>query len=229
MKLGFVLSLGAAIFLAHNRPVYGQWTASAYLGKSFSHAADVRVRETIGTDVTFRGVSFDDRSFQSPQYYGVRAGYATLGWLGIEGEFIHFKVYGRVNDAVPASGTMTGNVAPSVLVQQYNLSHGLNLLVGNVVVRRELRRKLRLGLRAGAGVAIPHAEIRAFSQAVDEYELHGAALHLSSGVEWDLRSGFYMLGEYKFTYTHPRFELGSWRIENRFATHHLVGGIGIRF
>jgi opacity protein-like surface antigen len=140
-----------------------------------------------------------------------------------------------VDETVPASGTLpiigkvTGALAPAVVMQQYNVSHGLNLLLANFVLQSELTARLNLAFRTGVGVTIPHPEIRAFGQALDQYERHGVALQLAGGVQFNLTPRLYWLGEYKFTHTKPRFEPGSASIENSFATHHVVTGLGLRF
>jgi hypothetical protein len=123
----------------------------------------------------------------------------------------------------------TATLSPADVVQQYNVSHGLNLLFGNLVLQREVVPRLDLAFRAGLGMAIPHPEIRAFGQALDRYEHHGAALQLSGGANFALTTHLSWLAEYKFTTTSPRFEVGSATVENAFRTHHVVTGIGIRF
>jgi hypothetical protein len=215
--------------------VFGQLTVSAYLGKSHTPKAGVHVIRPPDTDVFFDGVSFEDRSFRRPLYYGIRSGYMVTPAAGIEAEFIHIKVFARVNEPVmasgrlPATGGITTTLAPATVLQQYNISHGLNLLLGNFVLKRELRPRLDLSFRAGLGMAIPHPEIRAFGQALDEYQRHGAAVQFAGGAEFELTRGLFWLGEYKFTNTSPRFEIESAAVENTFATHHVVTGIGFRF
>jgi len=212
-----------------------QWAASAYIGKAHTADADIHVADGATSSVKFNNVGFDDRSFEGPLYYGVRAGYTFTHTVGFEGEFIHIKAFARVNEPVSASGSLAtvGNVAtrlaPAVVLQQYSVSHGLNLLLGNLVFRHELRDRLNVSFRAGLGVALPHPEIRAFGAALNEYQFHGAAIQLAGGGEFDLTRRVFWLGEYKYTTTKQRFEPGAATIENTFATHHLVTGLGFRF
>ena len=78
-------------------------------------------------------------------YYGYRVLWTRLrqGRIGFEAELIHLKVYadtaapvsvrGRILDA-PVDRTMRlGDV-----VERFSISHGLNLLFGNLVLRRPL-------------------------------------------------------------------------------------------
>jgi hypothetical protein len=211
-----------------------QWSVSAYLGQTESHGGDIQAIQSPDTDITFADVSFDDRSFDRPLYYGLRGGYMFTPSTGAEVEFIHMKAYARVDDPVLASGRLLGRaitaaMAPNVVLTQYDVSHGLNLLVGNYVRRFQIHPRVDLGLRAGLGLVIAHPEIRAFGEAVDEYQLHGPAVHLAAGVEYEVATRLFLLGEYKFTATQPRFEFDSVAVENKFYTHHITFGFGVRF
>jgi len=232
MKFWLCLFFSTAVPLVAS----AQWTAAAYIGKTHTADADIRVISRPTTDVLFNNVAFDDRSFQSPLYYGLRAGYMLTRSTGIETEFIHIKAFARVNDPVaargslPALGNVNTTVAPASVLPQYGVSHGLNLVLGNFVWRHELSHRLALTVRPGLGVAVPHPEIRALGgAALEEYQLHGAAIQIAGGGDFELSRHVFWLAEYKFTTTRPRCELGSVTVENTFATHHLVTGLGFRF
>lgn len=90
---------------------------------------------------------FRSRSFDPPLYYGFRGGYflPRLPSLGFEAEFIHLKVYSNPHQRVRASGSRRGvpvdrELALGEVVQQYSISHGVNLLLFNVAARRGARR-----------------------------------------------------------------------------------------
>jgi len=189
------------------------WTAAAFLGRASTADADIHVTN-LNTDVTFHDVRFDDRSFQSPPYYGYRVGFAFKPAAGVEGEFIHMKAFARVNAPV---------------LQQYNVSHGLNLVLANFVSRQRLADRFAVALRAGSGFAVPHAEIRAFGEAVDEYQVHGAVFQVAAGLEAGLSRRVFVIAEYKITATRQRFEAGDGVIGNTFRTQHVIGGVGFRF
>jgi hypothetical protein len=209
----------AFLALVQAVPIAGQWQAAAYVGKAVTANTTLRISPAAGAVVlVFKDFQFEDRSFQTPLYYGLRGGYMIGPRIGVEGEFIHVKVFGRVEDLPPA-----------LQVQQYNVSHGLNLLLANFVFRRVLTDRFDLALRGGIGIGIPHPEIRMLGEALEKYQIRGAAFQTSGGIEFKLASRLLWLGEYKFTGTNPRFELRSSRIENRFLTHHFVTGLGIRF
>jgi len=192
-----------------------QWNAAAYVGKTHTANADLHVEQLSGTTVVLKDIGFDDRSFRPPLYYGLRGGYLFKPTVGFEAELIHVKAFARL--------------PPAIAIQQYNVSHGLNLLLGNLVLQRQIVRRVNLSFRTGLGVAVPHPEIRAFGETLERYEIHGLAVQLAAGANFQLARHVFWLAEYKFTTTKPRFEIGAARIENTFSTHHIVSGVGFRF
>jgi lipid A oxidase len=214
---------------------FAQWNASAYIGKTHTLKADIHVLRPSDTDIVFKNAGFDDRSFRKPLYYGLRGGYIFKGSAGVEAEFIHIKAFAQLDRPVVAERDVQGviqtsaRMVPAVVIQQYNVSHGLNLLLGNFVLQREITERVDLSLRAGLGVAIPHPEIRAFGQVLERYERQGAAIQFAAGTNLAVTRHLFWLGEYKFTTTNARFQIGSATIQNAFSTHHIVSGFGVRF
>jgi hypothetical protein len=152
------------LFLAS--PLFAQWDIAAYMGKSITHAADVRVIQPPATDLVFRDVSFEGESFTPPLYYGFRVGYGIRHALAVEGEFIHAKVIGQVNTVSEVRGTLAGveqrgTLPLATLVERYSISHGLNFVLANGAFRHDIANRFRMVLRAGAGFAVPHLEFRA--------------------------------------------------------------------
>src|SRR5688572_28637274 len=118
-------------------PCRAEWQAAAYLGGAHTQNTDVHIRQPgLGTDLTFRDVSHRGESFESPQYYGVRAGYFFTRNFALEGEFIHLKVFANLERPVETSGTLTGaavsgHLPMNTFVQRFSVSHGMNLLLVN--------------------------------------------------------------------------------------------------
>ena len=197
-------------------PLCSQWYAAAYAGATKTHAADVRVSRVANPDVVLPKVRFEGRSFSRPLYYGIRAGYMLRPSIGLEGEFIHLKVFAR-------------DLPRGSVLQQYNISHGLNLVLGNVVWRRSIADRVGGAVRVGLGPTIPHVEVRMIDESVDEYRLGNIAAQFSGGVEAQLKNRMWWTGEYKYTMTKQQFDLVNSDVENVFATHHFVTGIVFRF
>jgi lipid A oxidase len=179
-------------------PASAQWYAGVYLGANTTPPADVTVKGP-GYDMTFRDVDFEAKSFTSPQYYGWRIG-RFLGEdrrLGVELEFIHLKVIAHPEDLGPD-------------VTRYQMTHGLNYLVVNLMHRIPVGRTaygdapVSIISRAGAGITLPHAETTIFGQEQEQYEYAGPGAHASIGVNIKLKGRLALMTEYKLTYAKPR-------------------------
>ncbi len=200
------------------------WSIAAYLGASFTRPAtlvlterssDGRTRDT----VTWPDVSFASRSFASPPYYGYRVTWfpGRARHLGLGAELTHLKVY-----------------APSDLPEQpiltrFSISHGLNLLTANVVWRERATERVFLTARAGAGVAIPHAESTVRGVDQEQYEVSGVALQATVGPELIVSRYLRAFAEYKLTTAAPVVSVAGGTISGRYSSQHLTAGMGIEW
>ena len=222
----------------------GGWVISAYLGGALTSSSPLTVSQpSQGTDLTFGGVRFRSRSFDPPLYYGVRGAYfiRRAPSLGVEAEFIHLKVFADPQQRVRVTGlrrgaTLGGELPLGEIVQQYSISHGVNLLLFNVAARRVTGRgakapggRLVLTARAGAGPTLPHTESSVEGRRQEQYELGRLAWQAAGGAELSLWRGLYLLGEYKFTRTRQRGKVSSGTAESLLRTHHGVFGLSYHF
>src|SRR5713101_7937747 len=53
----------------------GEFVASVFTGVALTQDDDLRLRQAGGTDLTFHGVSYRGKDFESPIYYGARLAY----------------------------------------------------------------------------------------------------------------------------------------------------------
>lgn len=175
-----------------------QWYAGVYTGANTTSPADVTVKGD-GYDITFPDVSFEAKSFTSPQYYGWRLGrfFDEGRRFGLELEFIHLKVIAKPEDLGPA-------------VTRYQMTHGLNFLVLNLTNRIPLGRsaygepRVALITRAGAGITLPHAETTILGAAREQYEYAGPGAHAAVGLDVRLKGRLSLVSEYKLTYAKPQ-------------------------
>ena len=222
----------------------GGWVVAAYVGGARTAASRLRVSQpSLGNDLSFEGVRFASRSFDPPLYYGFRGGYFSgrAPSLGVEAEFIHLKVYSDPQQRVRAAGTRRGatfarELPLGEIVQQYSISHGVNLLLFNVAARHQAGRdadspkgRLILTARAGLGPTLPHTESSVDGQRQEQYEVGRLAWQAAGGAELRLWRGAYALGEYKFTRTRQRGEIFSGTAESLLRTHHGVFGLSYHF
>ncbi|MGH9882949.1 MAG: hypothetical protein ACRD6N_16045, partial [Pyrinomonadaceae bacterium] len=217
---------------------------AAYVGGAHTAASSLLVSQpALGNKLTFQDVRLSSRSFDPPLYYGVRGAYFMdrIPSVGFEAEFIHLKVFSNPQQRVRVSGLRRS--APIVdelplgeIVQQYSISHGVNLLLFNVVARHRINRtaeapdgRLILTVRGGAGPTLPHTESSVEGQRQEQYELGSLGWQAAGGAEVKLWRGLYALGEYKFTRSKQRGKVFSGTAESLLHTHHGVFGLSYHF
>ncbi|MBI4886380.1 MAG: hypothetical protein HY824_04765, partial [Acidobacteria bacterium] len=124
----------------------------------------------------------------------------------------------------------------SSVVQRLAMSHGLNFLLANVIVRREFgpagaggTRRIAVVARAGAGPTVPHAESTIDEAARNQYESGGIGAQAGGGVEIALWRGVGLLGEYKFTWATPEINVPGGQATIPARSHHVAFGLACRF
>ncbi|HEV3468930.1 MAG TPA: hypothetical protein VG148_06385 [Pyrinomonadaceae bacterium] len=222
----------------------GGWVVAAYAGGARTADTPLSVSQpALGTALTFRDVSLRSRSFDPPLYYGFRGGYflRRLPAVGFEAEFIHLKVFSDPRQRVRVAGLrrgvpVEGELPLGQIVEQYSVSHGVNLLLFNVAARRGLWRgedapdgRLILAARFGAGPTLPHTESSVEGLRQEQYEVGRPAWQAAGGAELKVWRGLYALGEYKFTRTRQRGRIHSGTAESLLRTHHGVFGLSYHF
>ncbi|HKY44843.1 MAG TPA: outer membrane beta-barrel protein [Pyrinomonadaceae bacterium] len=222
----------------------GGWVIAGYLGGAHTSASDLTISQsTLGNNLTFERVRFSSRSFDPPLYYGFRGGYFLdrMPFLGFEAEFIHLKVFSNPQQQVRVSGQrrnnpLGGDVHLGDIVQQYSISHGVNLLLFNVAARHRMRRdvdaphgRVIVAARVGLGPTLPHTESRIEGAAQEQYELGRVSWQAAGGAEFKLWRGWYVFGEYKFTRSKQRGKVSAGTAESLLRTHHGVFGVSYHF
>jgi hypothetical protein len=160
----------------------------------------------------------------------------------VSGEFIHAKMYARLNDRVQVDGTRGGSPVSSRepvsdTFQQLSFSHGHNMLL--VSGQRRWFPGGERGVGAGhiqprigfgIGAALPHVEVITASSTTDEYQFAGFAVQFLGGVDIDLSKHLALLLEYKLTYADIEADLtGGGRLEVAPLAHHLAIGLSVVF
>jgi hypothetical protein len=118
----------------------------------------------------------------------------------------------------------------NAIVQEFQMTHGVNLVVFNVVMRRPLvnsgRLPVSLDLRLGAGASLPHGETTVGGRAVHHYEYGGPGAQAAAGVRVAIVPRIAAVAEYKFTYTRPTIDVvdggTGW---TTLLSHHIVWGV----
>lgn len=240
--LSVVAAVTASLFMS--TPARAESVATFYFGDIWTNDADVRLVETGDTDLDFRAVAWDGKSFESPRYWGLR----YIHWFkesphwGVSGELIHAKMYARLNDTVQVEGTRGGSPVsgPERLgdtFQQLSFSHGHNMLLvsgqrrwfpgaGRGVGAGRIQPRIGFGI----GAALPHVEVITASSMTDESQFAGFAAQILGGADVDLSKHLALLLEYKLTYADINADLtGGGRIEVAPLAHHLTFGLSVVF
>jgi opacity protein-like surface antigen len=193
----------------------GEWLLAVYLGAAHTVSAPLSLPSVQFVSADYRG-----ESWRLPFYDGYRVSYfpARRTAVGLEAELIHLKVY--------------TNLPPESVVQRFSMSHGLNLVLANVVARRTLhvsvQGPVRLTARAGAGPTVPHVESTIGGVSKEGYQVGSLALHAGAGVEIPVARHFSVLAEYKLTRAHEHVNVGGGDARGVFLSHHGVVGIAWR-
>ena len=234
----------------------------AYMGAPHTYPSAVRIEKEGAYDFTIDPVHWKAQPFKSPVYYGARvARWFTGGRTGMMVDFIHSKAIADRKKEAAFSGTLDGKPLPprakiSEIVKKLEFSHGHNLLTLNGLLRLpNIGARVSPYVGAGAGVLLPHTEVKLTNgdSRTYEYNYAGPAGQALIGLEFRL-SRMSVFLEYKFTYAQYEAPLsqmnGSWlfldiwrqfqrwmngeeppggHVSTRLSSHQLVGGLAVRF
>lgn len=231
-----ILMLGTLVLLTFPVPASAQWYLEGALGGNHTLDTNVSIRQT-STDLAldFHDVRFAAVPNAPRRYYAVRAG-QRWGRLGWEVEQIHLKAVAdtsRAYDVTVVSGTPPAQGAQpmNLVVQEYEMTHGVNLVVLNLVFRRALgdpaTGRMTAALRVGAGASFPHAETTVNGGSVHHYEYGGPGGQAAAALYVRLWPRVAALAEYKFTYTRPRIDIDGGTGWTTLVSHHLVAGVSL--
>ena len=234
----------AGVLLAVPSPARADWMLSAYLGGVWTQPSTARLDQPAQrTSLEFIDLHYRSESSRPRQYYGYRIGWIPRSrrWMAIEGEHVHSKVFAETGDIRRLRGTLGGvpidvSQKVSLIAEDLSMSHGLNFIFGNFVIRREFgaelgsgRRRATAAVRVGAGPTIPHAESTIGGVTRGQYEYGGIGAQVGGGIEVAVWRGLLVLGEYKFTGTEARISVDSGEAAIPARSHHVVGGVAFRF
>ncbi|MFZ2449425.1 MAG: hypothetical protein WAW36_02770 [Methylovulum miyakonense] len=221
-------------------------TVGLYAGQSFTDNGDLNLTQG-KTNLNFSDVSWDDKSFEEPIFYGARIGYwfeDAPNW-GLSIDFAHLKNYLEYDknaqvSGVDANGNSVNGVQPITdHIQDFNMSHGVNTLTFNGQYRwfpagqrdQTLLGRMQLYTGLGAGFSVPHVE--AMINGVQTYEYQagaGPVVNGMMGVNYDIYSFISGFAEYKLTYVDVEDDLtGGGTINTETVNHQLIFGLAAHF
>jgi len=221
-----------------------EFVISGFGGAAFTQDNELRLKQAGGTDLTFHGVSYEGRDFQSPQYYGVRLSYflSEHPHWGFGLEFIHAKIYLDRSETVQVSGSRAGapvNDSERVAdtINSFSISHGLNFLTADLIYRwfpaergASVAGRFQPYAGLGVGALIPHVESDIGGVKAEEYQWRGPGVQAFLGTNFDVTRHWSLFVEYKFSYANlDELSIPGGSISLEPLSHHLVAGISFRF
>lgn len=234
------VALFAVVLLLHVSPLGAEARFSAYTGTSWTRDSDLRVTQPgLGTDLVARDVHWDAKATQPAPYYGLRLTYfdARRPAWGAALDYTHYKMYADTGRVVNVEGRWRGAPAGGSVplnqhVQQFELSHGVNVISLNGLYRWIDPRLGQLEPYAGVGVAHyrPHAESMVGGLPFETgYQPSGFGYQVLAGAHYRMtdRTGVFI--ETKFNSGTARVDIASGRAETPLRTVHLVGGVSYGF
>jgi hypothetical protein len=233
-----------AVCLACPRAAAAQWYVAGYLGANHTLAAPIAIDQPeVGTALQFDAVAFEARPFASPQYYGARVGrlFGERRRFGVEFEWFHPKVYAITSDAVHVAGRHRGaaidtTVRMDTLVQRYSMSHGMNFILFNAVMRIPMSAgagsflsRVAITGRAGAGPMLPHGESQVDGEVQEQYEIAGAGFQLAGGADVRLAGRLSAIVDYKFGHASPEITVAGGTGHTTANLHQVAFGLAFGF
>jgi hypothetical protein len=236
-----LLLLVCAFGLLVATPASAEWVIGAFAGGCRTRDTHLTLTlPSVQTSVALSPVHYDSESFEFPIYYGYRiAAFPHARWFGLEGEFVHLKVVADTSRSVAVEGVLRGITVRdrrvlSEVIERFSISHGVNLLLVNVVLRRrasgwtDTRPPLwMLMARMGAGASIPHPESTMDGVSSEGYEWGALSVQGSAAAEVRVGGPVYLSGEYKLTRTTQNVTVTYGSARTPLVTHHVAVGISV--
>jgi hypothetical protein len=224
---------------------YAEISLALFAGQSMIDNGDLNLKQA-STDMNFHNVSWNDRSFEEPIFYGAKLGYwfTQLPNWGISVDFSHLKNYLNYNDTVSIDGVrngiaVSGKEPISATIQDFNMSHGLNTLTFNGMYRwfptgqrdQSFLGRMQLYSGLGAGFSIPHVEATVGKDITYEYQWGaGPAVNGMMGINYDVYKFLSGFVEYKLTYADVEAELNNGgTINTETVNHQIIFGLAAHF
>ncbi len=200
------------------RAAHADWLLGVYLGAAATSSNTLTITPAIGPPASAGIIRYKGEAFRSPIYYGYRVGWMRGDHgLGAEVEFTHAKAIARD----------TG----SLFLTQFEQSHGLNFLLGNIAYRSPLacNGRCAVAVRGGAGISTPHVESTFRNTHQEQYQYGGIAWQVGAGAEFRIWQFVYGIADARITrVSEKHLRAAGAEIAGAFFTRHVDFGIGLR-
>lgn len=238
--------ISIAVLIGAQFTAFAQTFVSLYTGTSLTRRSDLHIAQpSTNSDATFHDVTWAARPFSQAPYYGYRLMhyFENSPHWGFSLDYTHYKIYARTNRVVTVAGFWNGlpvneSARLDQRVQDFNVSHGVNMVAGNMLYRWRRRPDAnfpagRLQPYVGAGLVgyIPHSESTINHQSIDgRYQTSGLGYQTLAGLQYGLVKRFSTFVETKFNGGTAKVDTaGQGRAETQLRTLHILAGISLKF
>jgi lipid A oxidase len=177
-----------------------------------------------GATADHRNFDWEGKPFQMPPYWGAQI---THWWnrgasWGLALDYTHTKAYADLN------------FATDPVYSHLEFTDGNNLFMLNLMYRFNPMFDGRLTpfVGVGAGIAVPHVEVKLKNGAPDtwEYQFAGGAAQVLAGVEYNLNQSWSVFTEGKLSYSHLATDLeGGGTFKTYLWSPQVMLGLSYRF
>jgi hypothetical protein len=219
-RFGLLFWVPLFCVLSSPRSATADWLFGGYMGASGTSSNTLTVTPAAGPPFSLNDVAYKGQAFRSPWYYGVRAGWLPAGTRGVgaEIEWTHAKAIAQID---PRSSDLN----------QFQQSHGLNFLLGNVAYRFSplCAGRCTPAVRGGLGISTPHVESTFRNVHQEQYQRGGFAWQLGAGVEYHVWQFVYGIADARITrVTEKHLRSAGAEIAGSFFTRHVDFGVALR-
>lgn len=215
-------AVAAALGLFNPSPSSAETQISVYGGANTNLSSPGTLTGATNDSRTF---DWEGKPFQMPPYWGAQI---THWWnrgasWGLAIDYTHTKAYADVDFANDAT------------YSHLEFTDGNNLLFLNLMYRFNpvLGGKLTPFVGIGAGIAIPHVEVKlkpAGTSDTWEYQFAGGAGQVLAGVEYDFNESWSVFAGGKLTYSHLATDLeGGGHFKTYLWSPQVMLGVSYRF
>lgn len=213
-----------------------EWYVSVYGGKAWHSGDDLRLeRAGSATDLTYHDVTWEDRSFRSPFYYGLRAGWfpSRESRWGLAIDFIHAKLHLEEDDFARVSGSRAGIPVDAIervgdTIASFSVSHGFNFALVNALYRWP-GGGVEPYVGGGVGVVIAHVEAEIGGDREEGYQAAWPAYEAFAGARIRLAEAWSAFVESKMSYARLELDVPRGTVELSPMTLHVVFGVTYAF
>ena len=214
LLIAFLLIVSTAVAF----PAKAEQEISLCVGVQNAPDSTVKGREPNGTSFNF-DAGWEGKSLLPPFYYGIR--YAN--WYDDNNawsiNFTHLKTYAD-HKTLSSSG-----------FSALQFTHGLNPFTVNWMHRFGSGSGFQPYAGLGAGVAIPHVEIRSPSMVKKtyKYQYGGPAIDFMGGMRYSMSNQWSLFAEYSFHYVKVDVDMGGGNLRTNIKTNALNVGVNYAF